>query len=200
MHRLCKSSDWKRISLLCIMLSGFLTMTYSVSAHDNAPSTPSGYKLPFDPNRLAKITAGPNMGNHGVNTCCLISREAIDFVYVPSDQWSAVRAAKAGTVIHAKDPGDGYGRTVIIQHSDGFFSYYEHLASTTPMILNTTVSKGFQIGVIGNSGTSAIHLHFEVRNGVQIAPLVVGSGDSRGHSLIQSSKFFKRLAVCRRDM
>lgn len=61
--------------------------------------------------------------------------------------------------------------------------------------MNTSVTKGSQIGIIGKTGTNLIHLHFEVRDGVQTSPLVIGSGDTRGHSLIQSSRFFKRIGL-----
>jgi len=194
MNRSVNLPLWRIYILAIVLLVTVVGITYSASAHDNSPSTPMGYKLPFEPNRLAKITNGPNEGNHGVD-CCAISREAIDFVYVSSDQWSSVRAAKGGTVIFAQFQAGGYGNLIIIQHTDGFFSYYEHLATITSGILNTVVNKGTQIGTIGNTGTNYIHLHFEVRDGVETDPLDVGSGDSRGHSILGSNKYYKRIGL-----
>lgn len=196
MYRILSHRAWRFWILPSLLFLGMVGLTHSVYAHPGVPVTPGGFKIPFDPNRLVKITNGPDEGNHG-ETCCEISTEAIDFVHVPIDYWQTVRAAHSGTVIYDDDPQNGgYGRTIIIQHDqNSFFSYYEHLQANTANLLNTYVTKGYPIGLEGDTGGVLEHLHFEIRNGVQTNPVVLGSGDSREHSIIHTTKFFKRIGL-----
>jgi murein DD-endopeptidase MepM/ murein hydrolase activator NlpD len=79
-------------------------------------------------------------------------------------------ANRVGTKVHAASDGkviytgarEGYGNTIIIQHSFGYRTYYAHLSEIT-VKKGTRVRKGAVIGLIGNSGRSTgPHLHFEV--------------------------------------
>jgi murein DD-endopeptidase MepM/ murein hydrolase activator NlpD len=72
-----------------------------------------------------------------------------------------VLASRAGRVIQASVM-KGYGRIVVIKHSDGFITRYAHLKSFA-------VSRGQEvkalqpIGVVGRSGrATTAHLHFEI--------------------------------------
>jgi murein DD-endopeptidase MepM/ murein hydrolase activator NlpD len=72
--------------------------------------------------------------------------------------------------------GDGY--IIILQHGNGYFSYYKHnqrnLASP-----NTFVKQGEVIALLGNSGekSSGPHLHFEIwQNGKPVDPMQFLSG------------------------
>lgn len=196
MYRILSHRAWRFWILPSLLFLGMVGLTHSVYAHPGVPVTPGGFKTPFDPNRLVKITNGPGEGNHGENPGFEISEEAIDFVHVPIDYWQTVRAAHSGTVIFDANPGGGYGRTIIIQHNqNSLFSYYEHLDAGPPNLLNTFVTKGYAIGLEGDTGGVSEHLHFEVRNGVQTNPVVVNSGDSQEHSIIHTTKFFKRIGL-----
>jgi murein DD-endopeptidase MepM/ murein hydrolase activator NlpD len=77
-----------------------------------------------------------------------------------------IKAAAAGTIIFAGWKNI-YGRTVIIQHTDGKCTLYAH----TQKILvkeNQRVTRGQVIARVGVSGnTTGPHLHFEVRQGKQ---------------------------------
>lgn len=82
-------------------------------------------------------------------------------------QWSAFAGQPAA-------PNGGYGRLVKIQHAaTGLVSYYAHLASIAPELMDGThiragapVKAGAVLGVAGNSGCSeGVHLHFEVKQG-----------------------------------
>jgi murein DD-endopeptidase MepM/ murein hydrolase activator NlpD len=77
-----------------------------------------------------------------------------------------IKAAAAGTIIFAGWKNI-YGRTVIIQHTDGKCTLYAH----TQKILvkeNQRVTRGQVIAKVGVSGnTTGPHLHFEVRQGKQ---------------------------------
>ncbi|MEQ8463458.1 S8 family serine peptidase [Coleofasciculus sp. E1-EBD-02] len=74
-----------------------------------------------------------------------------------------VKAAKSGKVSFAGWNDQGYGNLVIIDHEDGFKTYYAHLSriSVSP---NQYVKGGDHIGNVGKTGLSfGEHLHFEVR-------------------------------------
>ncbi len=76
----------------------------------------------------------------------------------PSD---VVRATASGTVIFAGWKG-GYGRTVIIDHGNGFVTWFAHNYSLT-VRSGERVKKGQVIARIGSSGyTTGPHLHYEV--------------------------------------
>lgn len=79
--------------------------------------------------------------------------------------------AKQGTAIYAFKPGlvefadwkGGYGKTVIINHGEGFSTLYGH-ASKIVVRKGERVVAGQKIGNIGSTGMSTgPHLHFEVR-------------------------------------
>ena len=80
-------------------------------------------------------------------------------------------AADGGTVTYA-GWYYGYGRYVKIRHANGLETTYAHLNSIS-VVKGQQVSRGQQIGRIGNSGNSSgPHLHFEViKNGVRVNPL-----------------------------
>lgn len=76
-----------------------------------------------------------------------------------------VLAADSGYVVAAGWDGTGYGLNVVIDHSNGYQTLYAHLDSYS-VEPGTNVSKGQQIGQMGNTGNSTgPHLHFEIRDG-----------------------------------
>lgn len=64
----------------------------------------------------------------------------------------------------------GYGTYVVITHASGYTTLYAHMRDAPLVSQNQVVSKGQQIGVVGNTGNSfGAHLHFELkRNGTNI--------------------------------
>ena len=60
--------------------------------------------------------------------------------------------------------GGGYGNYVVIQHADGLYTVYGHLAKDSITVFaNETVKQGQVIGKMGHSGSSTgPHLHFTV--------------------------------------
>ena len=75
-----------------------------------------------------------------------------------------VVAAMDGTVFN-DNPGDEYGKTVQIDHGNGFQTLYGHLSEVS-VAVGATVKRGQVIGRSGDTGNvTGPHLHFEVRKG-----------------------------------
>jgi murein DD-endopeptidase MepM/ murein hydrolase activator NlpD len=75
-----------------------------------------------------------------------------------------VRATADGVVVFAS-MYSGYGRLVILDHGNGFQTYYAHL-SKFHVRSGQEVRRGEYVGAVGSSGrVTAPHLHYEVRMG-----------------------------------
>ncbi len=82
-----------------------------------------------------------------------------------------VTAATSGEVVYAGTGLRGYGKLLIIKHSEIYLSAYAH-----NRVLNVkegeSVKVGQQIAEMGSSGTDKIKLHFEIRkDGKSVNPL-----------------------------
>jgi murein DD-endopeptidase MepM/ murein hydrolase activator NlpD len=86
---------------------------------------------------------------------------------------SAALATDAGYVSFVGWTDIGYGYLIIIDHANGYSSYYGHLSQMYVM-LGQEVARGQVIGAVGSTGNSTgPHLHLEIRyNGVEQNPLV----------------------------
>jgi murein DD-endopeptidase MepM/ murein hydrolase activator NlpD len=84
-----------------------------------------------------------------------------------------IYAAADGRVIHKGNKG-GYGKTIIIRHSDGLRTLYAHLSRyNTAIKVGSWVKQGRYIARVGSTGRSTgPHLHFGLyKNGKAIDPL-----------------------------
>lgn len=84
-----------------------------------------------------------------------------------------IRAAGKGKVIFAGTKG-GYGKTVIIQHENGYKTLYAHMHKIDRKIrTGVSVAQGRQIGTVGSTGLSTgPHLHFGLyKNGSAVNPV-----------------------------
>jgi len=73
--------------------------------------------------------------------------------------------ATADGVIYSAGWGQGYGKLVKIQHAFGIETRYAHMSKILVKV-GQRVSRGQQIGAMGNTGRSTgTHLHYEVRVG-----------------------------------
>jgi murein DD-endopeptidase MepM/ murein hydrolase activator NlpD len=80
-----------------------------------------------------------------------------------ADRGTPIYAAETGVVVFAGWHRDGYGELVIIDHGDGWTTYYGHL-QTRFVGCGDQVSRGQFIGEMGMSGNATgVHLHFEIR-------------------------------------
>jgi murein DD-endopeptidase MepM/ murein hydrolase activator NlpD len=82
-----------------------------------------------------------------------------------------IKAADAGSVSFA-GVQNGYGNVVIVDHHNGYVTYYGHLSKISVSV-GQKVGQGSQIGVMGSTGRSTgTHLHFEIRkNGTAVNPM-----------------------------
>lgn len=96
--------------------------------------------------------------------------------YITQGYWYGHRAidigVPVGTAVYAADGGFvsfagwtdiGYGYLIVIDHANGFSTYYAHLSNFYVMA-GQKVTRGQVIGATGNTGWSTgPHLHFEIR-------------------------------------
>lgn len=82
-----------------------------------------------------------------------------------------IQAAANGKVIFAGDGPRGLGNLVIVEHSDGFITAYAH-NKTLLVKEGQVVKRGAKIAEMGQSDTTSVRLHFEVRRrGTPVDPL-----------------------------
>jgi lipoprotein NlpD len=82
-----------------------------------------------------------------------------------------IYAAARGRVVYVGGGLRGYGKLIILKHSDTYFSAYAH-NRRLHVKEDQEVKKGQRIADMGGSGSSTVMLHFEVRrNGKPVDPL-----------------------------
>jgi LysM repeat protein len=84
---------------------------------------------------------------------------------------SPVFAADGGTVVYAGWNPVGYGNLIVLDHGNGWRTYYAHLSAVN-VECGEWVPRGTTMGAIGSTGNSTgPHLHFEMlRYGVAVNP------------------------------
>lgn len=142
-------------------VEGTTFASYTVSAPVTLPVENARLTSPFG------YRTNPVSGNYGFHT-------GIDLA-VPED--TPVAAAYGG-VVTSSGESDVWGKYVLIEHSDGFETYYCHLNDIyAPK--GTVLRSGETLGLVGSTGWSTgPHLHFEVRiDGLRVdpEPLVFGN-------------------------
>ena len=83
---------------------------------------------------------------------------------IRAPEGSEVRAVYDGAVVHA-GWFSGYGNLVILDHGDGLFSLFAHLA-TLAHAVGDVVERGDSLGTVGDTGSlKGPYLYFELRDG-----------------------------------
>lgn len=83
---------------------------------------------------------------------------------IAAQMWDPIVAVADGVVVFA-EWGGGYGNLVIVEHADGWRSYYAHLSEIVVGV-GQEVRQGELLGGAGSTGYSTgPHLHFELRYG-----------------------------------
>lgn len=79
----------------------------------------------------------------------------------------AVRSAFDGVVVYADESMRGYGKTLIIEHADGFSSVYARISQLLVKV-GERVKKGQSLARVGRDGKgSEPRTYFEVRQGAR---------------------------------
>ena len=115
----------------------------------------TGYQWPMSSSTISSLT---------ITNCWRSSSNGSGHtgIDIPVRSGTPVLAANAGTVVQTGGPGGDGGNYIIIQHSDGHWTNYQHLSSIG-VSEGQTVTAGQQIGRSGNTGNSTgAHLHFGV--------------------------------------
>ncbi|PTM56778.1 M23 family metallopeptidase [Desmospora activa] len=138
---------------------GQTTLSSASVSVDNQQS--SGFQWPA----RGQITSGYGWRNGSMHT-------GIDIAN-PQGENNLIKSSKGGTVIQSGYSG-GYGNLVVVDHGDGWTTYYAHL-SRIIVGKGQKVGQGGGLGYMGTTGNSTgVHLHFEVRKNDQpINPLNV---------------------------
>ena len=97
------------------------------------------------------------------------SHQGVDYTIA---EGSSVFATADGVVQEISDKNSTLGKTIVIDHGNGYKTSYSHLLSTL-VRRGQKVQRGDVIALTGNSGLSlAPHLHYEVRyNDLRVDPI-----------------------------
>ncbi|MFZ3070406.1 MAG: M23 family metallopeptidase [Anaerolineaceae bacterium] len=84
---------------------------------------------------------------------------------IGAGEGSPLYAVDDGVVAYAGWLNGGYGNLVVIDHGNGYETFYEHLDQIS-VSCGSTIYQGNVIGAAGTTGNSTgAHLHFEIRYG-----------------------------------
>lgn len=88
------------------------------------------------------------------------------------DFGSPIYASDSGVVVYSGWSDRGYGYLIVVDHDDGWQTFYAHLTEGTLLSCGSNVQKGQLIASMGSTGNSSgPHLHFELRlNGQPMNP------------------------------
>lgn len=120
------------------------------AANNNGWASPLSIGLSVtSPFGLRQDPTGASGGQH----------DGIDFA---GSAGTPIMASKSGTVVEAGFHWSA-GNHVVIQHPDGYYSYYMHMVSAPSVAVGSEVSTGQVLGGMGTTGNSTgVHLHFGV--------------------------------------
>ena len=109
------------------------------------------------------------VGGRNISQYYWYGHPALDIAII---EGSTLYAADTGTVTYAAWSPYCYGNLIVINHRNGYETFYAHLSGIN-VYAGQIVYQGNAIGYTGNTGcSSGPHLHFEIREqGVQRDPL-----------------------------
>ena len=154
-----------RLAAAALLLAAMTFAGCAGSRPEASVTVPSGWPLPGDVGVVSSSFGAPRgAGTH----------QGIDF---SAPRGTKVIATADGVVAFAGRSGD-YGRTVVIEHGDGWETRYAHLHRIR-VEEGDRVRRGRALGTVGHSGNArGAHLHYELRrNGVPIDPRPTLGGD-----------------------
>lgn len=90
-----------------------------------------------------------------------------DGINIEGPAGATVRAAENGVIAYSGNELRGFGRLLLIRHSDGWVTAYAHLSDVL-VSRGDTVKRGQAIAKVGRSGNvNKPQLHFEIRQGTR---------------------------------
>lgn len=134
-----------------------------VRSYGGNPNFAGGFARPVN----GRVTSSFGWRRHPI----LGTRRFHNGVDFAAPSGTTIRAAAAGTVVSAGWMR-AYGKTVMVNHGNGYVSMYAHCSSL--LVSNgASVSQGQAIARVGSTGLSTgPHLHFTIyRNGTEVNPL-----------------------------
>lgn len=130
--------------------------TTSTSNTSKPAATSSGWASPLSIGLVVTSPFGPRQDPKGASGT---QHDGIDFA---GSAGTPIMASKGGTVVEAGFHWSA-GNHVVIQHPDGYYSYYMHMVSAPSVGVGSSVSAGQVLGGMGTTGNSTgVHLHFGV--------------------------------------
>ncbi|TKW60973.1 MAG: M23 family metallopeptidase [Blastochloris viridis] len=143
--------------------------------NSNQPSViPLGQQISFDSKAYLKdgtIKANNAISGYGMRQNPITGKMALhagtDYTGRMADgtRNTDILASGSGKVIESKCVSGGYGCSIVIDHGNGVYTRYAHLAAQDVKV-GDTVAQGDRIATMGNTGGSqGTHLHYEVLNG-----------------------------------
>ena len=95
---------------------------------------------------------------------CYKNHEALD-VQERYNVWGNAYASDSG-IIWSNSYNNISGYYIIIDHQNGYYTYYGHFREKSPLKVGTYVAKGQMIGKVGMTGVATgPHIHFEIWTG-----------------------------------
>ena len=92
-------------------------------------------------------------------------------VAIGGERGQAILAGAAGKVVYSGSGLRGYGKLIIIKHSDTYLSVYAHNRALL-VKEGERVVRGQKIAEMGDSDSERVSLHFEIRRlGKPVDPL-----------------------------
>lgn len=127
----------------------------------NMANTPIGYP------HFGSITSGFGVRENPFTVESIETHKGLD---IKGAIGNLVKSTANGKVLFAGRRG-GYGNCIVINHLNGFQTYYGHLSKILVQV-GQKISTGENIGKVGSTGRSTgAHLHYEIhKNGKPISP------------------------------
>ena len=92
-------------------------------------------------------------------------------IQIAGENGAPIRVSANGRVVYSGTGLIGYGRIIIVKHSERLLSVYAH-NSRVVVKEGDTVSQGQKIAEMGSTDTNRVKLHFEIRqDGKPVDPL-----------------------------
>lgn len=172
-----KSAKFKGFRYLMILPAiALLALSFSESNINPVVQLTGGTSATQGKPELSPIASTDNKGitnQFGIKFKNPVTKEVathngIDF---KTNEGVSILATSSGRVVKAATE-DKWGNLIIIDHGNGYESWYAHLKGFN-VKEGETVKKGQIIGFVGNTGVSTgFHLHFEIHeNGKPVNPL-----------------------------